>query len=172
MTRFFCLLRQRGAFAAFAAGFSALSLILAYVSQYGFGLQPCILCLYQRVPHAIAVVLGLAAFFLRKTRAYPAMLALCGLTFFVGAGIAFYHVGVERGVFEMTAKCQGMIDDSKLTFEELQAALLATPHVPCDKPQFVFLSVSMAGWNMLFSLLAGGILCGAAIVLRRRRTRA
>ena len=47
---------------------SATALANAYIAEYGFGLEPCILCLYQRVPYAVAGVLGLAALFVPSLR--------------------------------------------------------------------------------------------------------
>ena len=76
-------------------GLSALA--AAYTAQYGFGLEPCILCLYQRVPYAVALGLGLLGLVaLRPAGLQPLLVLIAGLGFLAGAGIAGYHVGVEQ----------------------------------------------------------------------------
>lgn len=130
---------------------SLLALSLAYISQYVFGLEPCILCLYQRVPYFIAIFIGVTSFFV-KGRARLFLVTLIGLSYLSGAGVAFYHTGVENGVFKMQQECgdSGEIEGS---IEAMRQKLLGKTHVPCDKPQFVFLGFSMAAWNFFFSIL-------------------
>ncbi len=62
---------------------SATALANAYIAQYAFGQEPCVLCLYQRVPYAVAGVLGLAALFLPSLRFR--LVAAAGGVFLVGA---------------------------------------------------------------------------------------
>ncbi len=132
--------------------FSVGALGSAYVAQYGFGLEPCILCLYQRIPFAVSAVLSAIALFF-KGKVHMLLVAFCGISFLVGAGIAFYQVGIEQGVFEMTDGCAD--DLSQLSFAEMQKQIIGKPAVQCDTPQFVFLGISMAGWNFFFSSIAG-----------------
>lgn len=144
----------------------------ALLSQYVGGLKPCSLCLYQRVPYVITIGLGaiglgalaLAVILPRRERAATgltrAVLALCAGAFIVGAGIAAYHVGVEQHWW--TSSCSG-IDFSKGTVEELAKRLEATPMVRCDEVPWSMFGVSMAGYNVLVSLL----LAGAALWMAR-----
>ncbi|MBL4690180.1 MAG: disulfide bond formation protein B, partial [Rhodospirillales bacterium] len=69
-------------FGIFAASVAALA--NAYIAQYTFDLEPCILCLYQRVPYAVAGVLGLVAMLVPGQRSRAVVLA--GGVFLVGAG--------------------------------------------------------------------------------------
>ena len=82
------------------------------------------------------------------------MVALCGITLLIGAGIAGYHVGVENGKFHLENGCESS-EPVATTLEELRNQLIGKPAAPCDKPQFVFLGISMAGWNFFFSAFAG-----------------
>src|SRR5581483_12332517 len=75
-----------------AAGVIALG--TAFTAQYWGGLQPCVLCVYQRWPYGIAIALGLLAL-AAGGAARGWLLALAGLTFLAGGGIAVFHVGVE-----------------------------------------------------------------------------
>ncbi len=133
--------------------FSVSSLSAAYISQYEFGLFPCMLCLYQRIPFFfVAIVSALSLFIKGKLKLI--LVSLCGLALLVGAGIAFYHVGVEQGKFELSSGCD-LNDAIPSTIEEMTQQLLGKPHVSCDKPQFVFMGISMAGYNFLFSAMVG-----------------
>lgn len=128
---------------------SSVALGSAYISQYGFGYEPCIFCLYQRIPYFVVIGLSLVSLFL-KGRAKLFCILLCAGAFAVGAGLAFYHVGIEQGVFALSSGCE-VGSEIPSTIEEMTAQLMGKPNVPCDKAQFVFLGISMAGWNFLFS---------------------
>jgi disulfide bond formation protein DsbB len=76
-------------------------------------------------------------------------MALAGLIFLIGGGIAVFHVGVEQHWWQGTAECGGA--SIARTLEELRAQLIGRPVVRCDQAQFHFLGLSMAGWNALIS---------------------
>lgn len=143
---------------------SALALGGAYVAEYGFGLRPCVLCLYQRIPYATAMALSLTALLIwRKRNVLLPLLALCGLAFSIGGFIAVYHVGVEQKLWRGTEHC-GDSGAPPSSIEELREQILKAPVVRCDEPAFVFLGLSMAGWNLLYSL---ALMAGCYILYRR-----
>lgn len=121
----------------------------AYGFQYFGDLQPCVLCLYQRVPHAVVIVLALAAIVLSPRPVTGWIIGLAGLAVAVGAGIAGFHVGVEQHWWEGTAECGSVA--SADTVEALRAQLLAQPVVRCDEVPWSLFNVSMAGYNFAFS---------------------
>lgn len=126
---------------------SAATLGMAFIAQYGFGLAPCQLCLWQRWPYAAAIVFGLAALALPRLR--PALLALATLSVMVGGGIAVFHVGVEEKWWQGLTSCGG--GPTPNSIEALRAQLLTAPVARCDEVSFRFLGLSMAGWNVLWS---------------------
>jgi disulfide bond formation protein DsbB len=143
-------LAQLGIFAACAGALGT-----AYVSQYVFGLEPCVLCLYQRVPYMLAGALALLGLCLPTDGRRPTLLiAAAGLIFLAGALIAFYHVGVEQHWWASVAACGGQLS-SEISIEQLQAALSSKPPKPCDEPAFQLFGVSMAGYNSLALLILG-----------------
>src|SRR5689334_10219015 len=91
------------------------ALAAAYIAQYGFGLKPCILCLYQRTPYAVAIALGLLALLI--PRLAHALLILAALTFLAGAGIAGFHAGVEYGWWKGLPSCGGDILPQHVSIE-------------------------------------------------------
>ncbi|HJN23511.1 MAG TPA: disulfide bond formation protein B [Rhodospirillales bacterium] len=136
----------------------------AYVAQYVFDLEPCIFCLYQRVPYAVTAVLAVSAFFLATDGGRAAMVALCAGAYLAGAGIAFYHVGVEQHWW--LSECTGTLVKD-LSIEEMKAQLMTKPPKACDDPEWTFLGLSMATYNAVFSLaLAAASLAGARLLAR------
>jgi len=147
--------------AAAVAIASVVILSAAYISQYGFGLKPCILCLYQRVPYAVNIALGVLAFLasFRYPRLTKLLIALAASSFLVGAAIAGFHVGVEQNWWKGLPSCGGDIVPQHVSIEELRNAMEHQAIVRCDQPAFVFLGISMAGYNFLISLaLVGGVI--------------
>ena len=157
-------------FAIFAVSIFALG--TAYTAQYAFGLEPCILCLYQRVPYAVAAVLGLAALLLANDKSdwTAAAVAVAGAAFLIGAFLAFYHVGVEQHWWSSAAACGGSGGDGPKTVDELRQLLMqANPVKACDEVDWTLFGLSMATYNVPFSLaLAFGSLWGAAQIRRKR----
>jgi disulfide bond formation protein DsbB len=148
---------------------SLASLAVAFASQYWGGLQPCVLCIYQRYPYGIAVALGIVGIFVAGRAGWlRAILLLMSLVFFVDAGIAAYHVGVEQHWWQGTAEC-GSTLDLTLSPEELKNQLLNQPVVRCDEVPWSLFGISMAGYNFLYATALGIVTLWAA--LRRRETR-
>jgi disulfide bond formation protein DsbB len=146
---------------------SAGALAAAYTAQYGFGLQPCNLCLYQRVPYSLNIVGGIAA--LLATFRYPRLatllLFLSALLFLTGAGIAGFHVGVEHHWWQGLESCSDTLPKTA-SVEELRKLLAQRlTVVRCDQVRWSLFGISMAGYNFLASLTLGG---GVLYLLRRK----
>lgn len=130
---------------------SAAILLAALGFQYLGGLQPCVLCIWQRWPYVAAILLAAGAAALRRHPVGRLLLGLAGLAFLAGAGIAAFHVGVELHWWAGTAEC-GADAAPAASVEELKRRLLAQPVVRCDEVAWSLLGLSMAGWNLLLSL--------------------
>lgn len=150
-----------------AAGLAAL--VAAFAGQYVFGLQPCILCLYERVPWAAAAVIaGLGL--VRPGRCWRlAALALCGAVFAAGCALAFYHVGVEAHWWASAAGCEGGAVGA-FSVDDLSANALAEPLKPCDRVDFRLFGLSLAGWNVLLSGSAAAFSVASLVYLWRRKS--
>ena len=145
--------------------FSAGALASAYVAQYVFDLEPCILCLYQRIPFAIAIVLALTAVF--KPDFAGAIMAMLIALFIFEGGLAFYHVGVENHWWVSATGCSGAGGISQSPAEMLKNLQKSIPK-PCDEVDWTILGISMAAWNVVFSiLLAGGSFFGLKQIKRK-----
>lgn len=133
----------------FFAALAAATLGMAFLAQYGFGLAPCELCLWQRWPYAAAILLGLAAW--KLDRARPLLLGLVALAFAATAAVGVFHFGVEQKWWEGLSGCSG--GSTATSIDALRAQILAAPVVRCDDIAFSFLGLSMAGWNALWAAL-------------------
>ena len=154
---------------ALAALTSAALLLGALAFQYLGGLPPCVLCIWQRWAHVAAIVPALLAAVLvwrGPERAAPWLLALAGLAFLAGAGIAGFHVGVEQQWWQGTASCGAT--SAPATLEDLKRQLMAQPIVRCDAVAWSLAGISMAGYNMLASAALGAYALWAAARLARR----
>lgn len=134
---------------------SAGALGFALISQIFFGLEPCILCKYQRIPYIATTLLASAGYFMSPSAARRTVL-LCALFFLLGAGVAGFHVGVEQKWWEGTSSCGSPLP-LNASLEELERVIMAAPVVRCDAISFSFLGVSMAGYNFLLSLFFAGV---------------
>jgi len=140
---------------------SAALLMGAFGFQYIGGLAPCHLCLLQRYPHAVAVLVGALMLALRETalaRVLPYAGALAALT---TAAYGAYHTGVERHWWLGPSTCTAG-DVTKLSAADLLAQIQAAPVVQCDQVAWEMFSLSMASWNMLASLALAGLWIYAA----------
>ena len=138
---------------------SAAVLAGAFGFQYIGGLAPCTLCLWQRWPHAAAIVIMLAVLATRPSRGLALLGAVAALA---TAGIGIFHVGVEQGLWEGLASCSGG-SIAGIAVEDLlnPNANVAAP-VRCDEIPWSLLGISMAGWNVLASLGFAGLWALAA----------
>ncbi|HEX6978623.1 MAG TPA: disulfide bond formation protein B [Alphaproteobacteria bacterium] len=130
---------------------SAAVLSAAFAFQYLGGLAPCVLCLWQRYPYGAVIGLSALALVLASRRWAPVLLAICGVAFLVGAGIAAFHVGVEQHWWQGTAAC-GATQGAAASLEALRAQLMAQPVVRCDEIPWALFGISMAGYNFVISL--------------------
>ena len=139
----------------------------AFLAQYVMGLEPCPLCLYQRVPYAATILLGALA--LAGRGGWPLLaIALAGAVFTGEAGLAFYHVGVEQRWWAGLDAC-AQAGATPGTVDELRDLLLeGPPPPPCDEVQWSLFGVSMAGYNMLYAGVMAGISLFGAAALRRK----
>ena len=135
---------------------------VAYYVQDFDALYPCPLCLLERWPYRIVILLGLLA---ALTGGLPArlILGLAVLALMGDAAIAFVHVGVEFHWWQSPLpECNGILTPG--------APLPMTPAKPCDDPTFLIphLPVSMAAMNFLYAALFALLLLG--YVARSKKT--
>lgn len=147
------------------AGVSAFSLASALTAQYVFGLEPCILCLYQRGPFVLTTIFGLLGLFLARkgrTGAVSGLVGASAAAFAVNAGIASYHSGVERHWWRSAFEACRIGDFSANDAQGLLEKIMQTPSVPCDSIPWAdpLLGLSMANYN---AVMCTGLALGCAL---------
>ena len=134
--------------------FVLLVLVSAYVIEYILGYQPCKLCIYERIPYFVSVLLILSLFFLKKNTKF--ILITLSLIFLGGAALSFYHFGIEQGFFEESIVCTNVDTKSTLTKEELLETLKNNT-ISCKEVNFRILGFSLATINIILSLILSAI---------------
>lgn len=125
---------------------SALMLATAFGFQHIGDMAPCKLCLYQRWPHTVAVLIGLiGALFPHR------LLALFGAAAALStSAIGVYHAGVEQKWWQGPTTCtSGPIGD--IGVKDLLEQIMTAPMVRCDEIPWDMFGLSMAGWNAVVS---------------------
>ena len=126
----------------------SLTIISALIIQYWLGYEPCKLCLYQRIPYFLAILLIIKIFFFKKYEKIT--LLILSLIFIGSTALAFYHFGIEQGFFNESLACTAP-DVSKTLLKE-QLELLKQNSVSCKDASFKILGLSLATINTIFSL--------------------
>ena len=134
------------------ATIALLTIAGAWFFQLVLNIQPCELCLEQR--YAYYVIIPMAALLAKQDASRGVMLgglALLALIAFANAGLGVYHAGVEWGWWQGPTACSGALAD--LSGGGLLDNLNRVKIVRCDEVQWRFLGLSLAGYNVLISLL-------------------
>ena len=76
---------------------SLISILSALFIEHVLGHQPCNLCLMQRIPYGLSIILIFLNYFLKKDQKFVVM--LLALIFSFSFFISFYHFGIEQGFF-------------------------------------------------------------------------
>lgn len=120
-------------------------------SQYLGGLTPCEMCIWQRWPHGIAILLaGLAFLGPANAPRTRTLVLLAAFAIAVSGIIGVYHAGVEAKIFEGFTQCTTTASGGSTS--DMLKQITQAPLVRCDQVQFEFLGISMAGWNAILSV--------------------
>ena len=149
---------------------AAATLAGAWFFQLVLDIRPCPLCLEQRYAYYLAVPLGLLVAFAAAKDA-PRGLVLAGLALLVlaalgNAGLGTYHAGVEWKFWPGPTECTGPIGNFGSAANLLEQ-LDKVKVVRCDEVQWTFLGLSLAGYNVLISLLMAAIALWGLVSARR-----
>ncbi|MGY3033080.1 disulfide bond formation protein DsbB [Bradyrhizobium sp. USDA 4354] len=132
----------------------------AWFFQLVLEILPCPLCLEQRYAYYLAIPLGaLTAIAARSGAPRPLLLAglaILALATLGNAGLGAYHSGVEWGFWKGPSDCSGPVVDLG-SAADLLSKLDTVKVVRCDEVQWRFLGLSLAGYNVLISLLMAAI---------------
>ena len=127
---------------------SFFSLTAALYVEYILGFKPCILCVYQRVPYVIALLISLIAFFIGNRKV---LLLILGLTFVVSILLSGHHVGIEKGIIEPIFSCTSGNVNAIEKEEILRSFNKIQPD--CKDVDFSIFGISLATLNFINSFV-------------------
>ena len=134
--------------------FSIFAILIAYFIQHVLKHQPCNLCLIERIPYIISIIIISISLFFNKFQKIS--LIILSLTFFVSALISFYHFGIEQGFIKESLVCNLNNQINVLSKEALLNQLQEVP-VSCKNVTFKIFGLSLATFNIFISLILSAI---------------
>ena len=129
---------------------SLISIISAYSIEYILGHQPCNLCLIERIPYGLALILIIFNYAFGKNEYFVILLLI--LIFIFSLIISFYHLGIEQGFFEESTVC-GLKNVSENISKEELLKQLQVKAVSCKDVTFRIFGFSLTTINIIISLL-------------------
>jgi len=130
--------------------FTSLVLVSAFIIEHQLGHEPCKLCLYERIPYFLSMLLIIKMLFIKKYE--KVTLLILFLVFISSAALAFYHFGIEQGFFSESLACTTGDLSKTLSKEELLQQLKQNS-IGCKNVSFRILGLSLAAINTIFSLV-------------------
>ena len=130
--------------------FISLVLVFAFVIEYKLGHQPCKLCLYERIPYFLSILLIIKILFIKQYEKIT--LLIISLVFIFSAALAFYHFGIEQGFFNESFVCKTQNPSETLSKGQLLEQLKQN-NISCKDVSFKILGLSLAAINTILSLI-------------------
>ena len=127
----------------------SLMIISALIIQYWLGHEPCKLCLYERIPYFLSMLLIIKIIFIKKYEKITLLILF--LVFMSSTVLAFYHFGIEQGFFKESLVCTAGNLSETLTKEEILKQLSQNT-ISCKDVSFRIFGFSLAAINAIFSI--------------------
>ena len=128
----------------------SLTTISTLIIQHWLGHEPCKLCLYERIPYFLSILLIIKIIFIEKYKKITLLILF--LVFMCSTILAFYHFGIEQGFFSESLACTSGDLSKTLSKEELLQQLKLNS-ISCKDVSFRILGLSLAAINTIFSLI-------------------
>ena len=130
--------------------FSFIALISAFFIEYVLGHQPCNLCLIERIPYGLSIIIIMMIFLIKKNQKFLVLLLI--LTFIFSFAVSFYHYGIEQSFFQESSVCgiKGLTES--ITKEDLLKQL-SEKTISCRDVTFKIFGLSLTSINIVISLL-------------------
>ena len=125
-------------------------IISAYFIEYALGHQPCNLCLIERIPYGLSLILIILNYILIKNDRFIILLLI--LIFVFSSIISFYHIGIEQGFFDESAVCVLKNASNVISKAELLKQLQSIT-ISCKDVTFRIFGFSLTAFNIIISLI-------------------
>ena len=129
---------------------SILALVSAFFIEYILGHQPCNLCVLERIPYLLAIIIFCLNYkFILFEKFFILLLTIIFLT---GTALSLYHLGIEQGFIQESLACDIKSGSNLLSKEEILKQL-QEKNVSCKDVTFKIFGLSLTNYNVLISLL-------------------
>ncbi|MDC1137665.1 disulfide bond formation protein B [Candidatus Pelagibacter sp.] len=129
---------------------SVIALVSAFFIEYVLGHQPCNLCILERIPYLLAIIIILLNFKFSHYEKF--FILLLSIIFLAGAIMSLYHLGIEQGFVQESLVCDLKSGSNLLSKEEILKQL-QEKNVSCKDVTFKIFGLSLTSYNILISLL-------------------
>ena len=129
---------------------SIFALLSAFFIEYALGHQPCNLCILERLPYLLAIIIILINYKFNHFEKY--FIFLIAIIFLAGAILSLYHLGIELGIVEESLLCNVKNGSNLLSKEEILKQL-QEKNISCKDVTFKIFGLSLTFYNVLISLL-------------------
>ena len=129
---------------------SIIALVSAFFIEYILGHQPCNLCILERIPYLLAIIVVLLNYKFIQFEKFFILLLI--IIFFAGTILSIYHLGIEQGFIEESLVCDLKSGSNLLSKEEILKQL-QEKSVSCKDVTFKIFGLSLTSYNILISLL-------------------
>ena len=129
---------------------SLISIISAYFIEYVLGYQPCNLCLIERIPYGLSIILIILNYFFNQNKRFVILMLI--LVFAFSLLISFYHFGIEQGFFEESTAC-GIKNDNNIISKEELLKQFQLKTISCKDVAFRIFGLSLSAFNIVISLV-------------------
>jgi len=133
---------------------SILALTSAYFIEYFLGYQPCNLCLLERIPYALSIIIILVSYTIRFNDKYVLLVLI--VIFILSALLSIYHFGIEQELIEESFVCSTK-DNLNLNKEQLLQELQKM-NISCKNVAFTIFGLSLTTYNILLSVIISATL--------------
>ena len=129
---------------------SIIALVSAFFIEYVLGHQPCNLCVLERIPYLLALIIVFLNYkFILFEKFFILLLTII---FLVSAALSIYHLGIEQGFIQESLVCDLKSGSNLLSKEEILKQL-QEKSVSCKDVTFKMFGLSLTSYNILISLL-------------------
>ena len=129
---------------------SILALLSAFFIEHILGHQPCNLCIFERIPYLLAIIIILFNFKFNQFEKFFILLLI--IVFLFGTILSLYHLGIEQGFIQESLVCDLKSGSNLLSKEEILKQL-QEKNVSCKDVTFKIFGLSLTSYNILISLL-------------------
>ena len=128
---------------------SCLILLSALIVEYVLGYQPCNLCIIERIPYGLAIIILILNHLFKKDQLFYTILLI--LVFSFSVIISVYHIGIEQGFVEESTVCASQNID--LMTKEQILNTLKELNISCKNVAFRIFGLSLTTYNIFASIL-------------------